>query len=63
MSYIKTVMTQTKEGESPLPSGNVVTDGDTSTKDLPTRTGGKIPEVTYDQNAGVPGRLGKKGTE
>jgi hypothetical protein len=56
--YIKTAMTQGDGGSSPEPSGSVVTDGKVSTQGLPARTGGRIPEVTYDTNGKLPGRLG-----
>jgi hypothetical protein len=56
--YIKTAMTQGDGGSSPEPSGSVVCDGKVSTQGLPARTGGRIPEVTYDTNGKLPGRLG-----
>lgn len=57
--YIKTTMTQAPEATaSTEPSGSVVTDGKTSTQNLPARTGGLISEVTYDTNVKLPGRLG-----
>lgn len=42
---------------SPTPSGKVVTDGKMTNVDVPTRTTGpnSIPEVTLDNNAGLPG--------
>lgn len=40
------------------PTGHVTTDGKSSTVDLPTRTTGpdSLPEVTYDENGGLPAR-------
>jgi hypothetical protein len=60
--YIKTGVSDYGAKPSPKPSGKVCTDGKASTANLPARTTGSasIPEVTYDENAGLPSRTGGK---
>ena len=59
-SYVRTAM-EGIEHASPHPSGHVVTDGKMTNIDVPARTTGSdsIPEVTIDNNVGLPGRSGK----
>lgn len=59
---IKTGVSDYGMKPSPNPSGKVCTDGKMTTVAVPTRTSGpaSIPEVTLDENVGLPARTGGK---
>lgn len=62
-NIVKTGVSNYGETPSCYPSGKVVTDGKMSTiPGLPERSMGKdsVPEVTLDENGGLPTRTGKK---